>query len=414
MTTSNIMKNTQSSFIVRFLKTESASGILLMLAAVLAMVSANSFLDSIYNLFLNMPLQIKMGGLNIDKPLILWINDGLMTVFFFLVGLELKREFLEGELSDRRNIVLPGIGAIGGMVFPALIYVIFNGDSLDALQGWAIPVATDIAFTLGVLALLGTRAPISMKVFLTSLAILDDIGAIVIIAVFYTAEISTTALLIASGCILILTILNFRNFVSHSLYMLVGLILWVALLKSGVHATLAGVLLAFFIPMRSRKDPDVSPLKVLEQDLHSVVAFIILPLFAFANAGINLDGITGNQLLHGVPIGVALGLFLGKQIGIFALCWLSVKLKLSKLPTGISWSGLYGASALCGIGFTMSLFIGSLAFGDNQLAHGSDARLGIIIGSLLSGLLGYLVLRFSLENENENPPQINKKVDLAA
>ena len=326
MTTSNIMKNTQSSFIVRFLKTESASGILLMLAAVLAMVSANSFLDSIYNLFLNMPLQIKMGGLNIDKPLLLWINDGLMTVFFFLVGLELKREFLEGELSDRRNIVLPGIGAIGGMV----------------------------------------------------------------------------------------TILNFRNFVSHSLYMLVGLILWVALLKSGVHATLAGVLLAFFIPMRSRKDPDVSPLKVLEQDLHSVVAFIILPLFAFANAGINLDGITGNQLLHGVPIGVALGLFLGKQIGIFALCWLSVKLKLSKLPTGISWSGLYGASALCGIGFTMSLFIGSLAFGDNQLAHGSDARLGIIIGSLLSGLLGYLVLRFSLENENEKPPQINKKVDLAA
>ena len=388
-------RHQQIPFIDAFLRLESASGILLMLATALAMVFANSFLEPLYHLVLNMPIQIHIGALDIDKPLLLWINDGLMTVFFFLVGLELKREFLEGELSNRRNIILPGVGAVGGMVAPALIYLLFNSGDPNALRGWAVPVATDIAFTLGVLALLGTRVPISIKVFLTSLAILDDIGAIVIIAVFYTAEISMTALLVAAACVLVLVFLNNRNWVSHSSYMMVGIVLWIALLKSGVHATLAGVILAAFIPMRSRTDPNVSPLKILEHDLHTAVAFVILPVFAFANAGINFEGMTLDQVLHGVPIGVALGLFIGKQIGIFALCWAFIKLKWAGLPDGMSWSGLYGASVLCGIGFTMSLFIGSLAFSEIELHGMFDERLGVIVGSLLSGVLGYAILRYS-------------------
>ncbi len=399
------MQNQKIPFIDAFLRLESASGILLMLATVLAMIFANSFLEPFYHYLLEIPIQIHIAALDINKPLLLWINDGLMTIFFFLVGLELKREFLEGELSNRRNIILPGVGAVGGMLIPALIYLVFNSDDPSTWRGWAVPVATDIAFTLGVLTLLGTRVPISIKVFLTSLAILDDIGAIVIIAVFYTAEISMTALLVAAGCVLVLVFLNNRNWVSHSSYMMVGVVLWIALLKSGVHATLAGVILAAFIPMRSRTDPDVSPLKILEHDLHTVVAFVILPVFAFANSGVMLSGITAEQALHGVPVGVALGLFLGKQIGIFALCWLFIKLKVAALPKGMTWAGLYGASVLCGIGFTMSLFIGSLAFGESSIHDMFDERLGIIVGSLLSGVLGYVVLRYSL------PPAEEKKVE---
>ncbi len=405
------MQNLKISFIDKFLRLQSSSGILLMLATALAMVFANSFLEPFYHYLLEIPIQFHIAALDINKPLLLWVNDGLMTIFFFLVGLELKREFLEGELSNRRNIILPGVGAIGGMVIPALIYLVFNSGSPEALRGWAVPVATDIAFTLGVLTLLGTRVPISIKVFLTSLAILDDIGAIVIIAVFYTAEISVTALLVAAGCVLVLVFLNNRNWVSHSSYMMVGVVLWIALLKSGVHATLAGVILAAFIPMRSRTDPDVSPLKVLEHDLHTVVAFVILPVFAFANSGINFEGITAEQVFHGVPVGVALGLFLGKQIGIFGLCWLAIKLKLASLPAGMSWAGLYGASVLCGIGFTMSLFIGSLAFGDTEFHAMFDERLGIIVGSLLSGVLGYLVLRYSLPPAGEEVESVKDEVE---
>ncbi len=405
------MPNLKIPFIDAFLRLQSSSGILLMLATALAMVFANSFLEPLYHYLLEIPIQIHIAALDINKPLLLWINDGLMTIFFFLVGLELKREFLEGELSNRRNIILPGVGAIGGMVIPALIYLVLNSDDPSTWRGWAVPVATDIAFTLGVLTLLGTRVPISIKVFLTSLAILDDIGAIVIIAVFYTAEISVTALLVAAGCVLVLVFLNNRNWVSHSSYMMVGVVLWIALLKSGVHATLAGVILAAFIPMRSRTDPDVSPLKVLEHDLHTVVAFVILPVFAFANAGINFEGITAEQVFHGVPVGVALGLFLGKQIGIFGLCWLSIRFKLASLPTGMSWSGLYGASALCGIGFTMSLFIGSLAFGDTDMHGMFDERLGIIVGSLLSGVLGYVVLRYSLPPAEEKVEPVEAEVE---
>ena len=405
------MQNQKIPFINAFLRLESASGILLMLATALAMVFANSFLEPLYHFLLEIPIQIHIGALDINKPLLLWINDGLMTVFFFLVGLELKREFLEGELSNRRNIILPGVGAVGGMVVPALIYLLFNSDDPSTWRGWAVPVATDIAFTLGVLTLLGTRVPISIKVFLTSLAILDDIGAIVIIAVFYTAEISMTALIVAVGCVLVLVFLNNRNWVSHSSYMMVGIVLWIALLKSGVHATLAGVILAAFIPMRSRTDPDVSPLKILEHDLHTVVAFVILPVFAFANSGVMLSGITAEQALHGVPVGVALGLFLGKQIGIFALCWLFIKMKVAALPKGMSWAGLYGASTLCGIGFTMSLFIGSLAFGETDLHAMFDERLGIIVGSLLSGVLGYAILRYSLPPADRPEEGVEQEVE---
>lgn len=405
------MSNQKLPFIDAFLRLESASGILLMLATALALIFANSFLEPLYHFLLNIPIQIHIAALDIHKPLQLWINDGLMAIFFFLVGLELKREFLEGELSDRRNIILPGVGALGGMVVPALIYFLFNSGDPDALRGWAVPVATDIAFALGVLALLGSRVPISIKVFFTSLAILDDIGAIAIIAVFYAAEISITALLVAAGCVLVLFFLNNRNWVSHSSYMMVGVVLWIALVKSGVHATLAGVILAIFIPMRSRTDPDVSPLKVLEHDLHTVVAFVILPVFAFANAGISFEGMTLEQVLHGVPIGVALGLFLGKQIGIFGLCWMFIKFKWASLPSGMSWSGLYGASALCGIGFTMSLFIGSLAFADIDTYGVFDERLGIMAGSLLSGVLGYIVLRYSLPSAVERVEPVEEEVE---
>ena len=390
------MSARSSSFITSFLKMESAAGLLLMFAALLAIGFANSPLQSLYGLILDVPVEIRVGALEIAKPLLLWINDGLMAVFFFLVGLELKRELIEGELSDRKSIVLPGVGAIGGMLIPAAVYAYFNFGNPVAMQGWAIPAATDIAFALGVLALLGSRVPTSIKIFLTSLAIFDDIGAIVIIAIFYTSKISLPALAIAAACIAVLLQLNRRNVLSKSPYILVGAIMWVATLKSGVHATLAGVIVAMFIPMRSPDDPSISPLRSLEEDLHSIVAFFVLPVFAFANAGIDLRGLGLEQVLHPVPIGIALGLFLGKQVGIFGLCWLAVKLKLAELPRGVNWLALYGTAALCGIGFTMSLFIGSLAFEETGVNLLFDDRLGIIIGSLASGALGYLVLRFAL------------------
>lgn len=390
------MKHEQQSFISSFLKLESAGGILLFFTAVLAIVLANSPLESYYQLLLATPVEVRVGSLEIAKPLLLWVNDGLMAVFFFLVGLELKRELIEGELADKKNIVLPGIGAIGGMVVPALIYLYFNSDDAIAAKGWAIPAATDIAFALAVLALLGSRVPTSIKIFLTSLAIFDDIGAIIIIALFYTSKISVTALLIVAFCIPILWLMNHKNVIAKSPYILIGIIMWIATLKSGVHATLAGVLLAMFIPIKSPDDPSYSPLKSLEHDLHSVVAFFILPIFAFANAGINFSGVTIDQLMHGVPIGIALGLFAGKQIGIFGFCWLFIKLKLTKLPAGMNTMSLYGTAALCGIGFTMSLFIGSLAFEETGVNLLFDERLGIIIGSLLSGIMGFIVLYLGL------------------
>lgn len=387
------MAQTRIPFLDRFLRLESAGGLLLMIAAALALIVANSPLVGTYNLLLDTPVEIRVGGLEVAKPLLLWINDGLMAVFFFLIGLELKRELVEGELADKRNIVLPGLGAIGGMAIPALVYLAFNrGDAL-AQQGWAIPAATDIAFALGILSLLGSRVPTTVKIFLTSLAIFDDIGAILIIAMFYTSKISLVALAVVAGCIAVLALMSRLKIEARSLFIFVGIVMWTAMLKSGVHATLAGVVLAMFIPMRSTHDPEYSPLKSLEHDLHSVVAFVILPVFAFANAGISFAGLEAAQVLHGVSIGVALGLFVGKQVGVFAFCALGIRAGVASLPAGMNWGALYGTAAMTGVGFTMSLFIGSLAFEGAGLDRLFDERIGIIAGSLASGLLGYLILR---------------------
>ena len=405
------MQNQENSFVVKFFKMETAGGIILILSALIAIVFANTFLAPYYELLISTPVEIRVGGLEIAKPLLLWINDGLMAVFFFMVGLELKRELLEGEFSDKRNIILPGVGAIGGMLAPALIYLYFNSNDAIAVKGWAIPSATDIAFALGVLNLLGSRVPTSLKVFLTSLAIFDDIGAILIIAFFYTSKISLTALVVVAICILVLTVLNKHNEESKSPYILIGIIMWVATLKSGVHATLAGVILAMFIPIRSKVNPDISPLKSMENDLHSVVAFFVLPVFAFANAGISFSGVGFEHILHEVPVGIALGLFFGKQVGIFGLCWLFIKLKIAQLPAGMSWTGLYGTSALCGIGFTMSLFIGSLAFEETGVNLLFDERLGIILGSFVSGVVGYSILRASLGPERSMQPNAKATAD---
>ncbi len=393
------MKSQNSSFISKFLQQESSGGILLVGAAVLAIWAANSPLSALYNLLLELPVSIRIGALAIDKPLLLWVNDGLMAVFFFLVGLELKREFIEGELSNRKKIVLPGLGAAGGMIVPAVIYAMLNYHDAIAMKGWAIPTATDIAFALGVLSLLGSRIPASLKIFLTSLAIFDDIGAILIIALFYTSKISMIALLVTACCIVVLLMMSIKKVGATSLYIFVGVIMWVATLKSGVHATLAGITLAMFIPMRSPQDAAVSPLKQLEHDLHATVAFIILPLFAFFNSGINLSGFGMDHLLHPVPLGIALGLFIGKQVGIFAFCWLGIKWRWAELSKEISWTAFYGTTVLCGIGFTMSLFIGSLAFEETGVNMLFDERVGIILGSLLSGILGYVILRQSLRRK---------------
>lgn len=394
------MSHSQESFLSNFFKLESASGIILMVVGLLAVLIANTPLQPYYALLLDTPVEVRIGIFEVAKPLLLWINDGLMAIFFFLVGLELKRELLEGELADKRNVILPGVGAIGGMLVPAIIYAYFNFSDSTAMKGWAIPTATDIAFALGVLFLLGSRVPTSIKIFLTSVAIFDDIGAIVIIAFFYTAKISLVALAVVALCISILALLNKRNTESMSVYLMVGLVMWVAMLKSGVHATLTGVVLAMFIPMKSEANSHYSPLKNLEHDLHSVVAFFILPVFAFANAGVSFSGVGIEQFLHNVPLGIALGLFIGKQVGVFGLCWVALQLKVARLPKGMSWSSLYGTSALCGIGFTMSLFIGSLAFDETGVNLLFDERIGILLGSLVSGIVGYVVLRASLPSTN--------------
>lgn len=389
------MNNGTDSFIQKFFKQESAGGILLVVFAALAIAAANSPLYGLYRQLMEMPVVVRVGSLEIAKPLLLWVNDGLMALFFLLVGLELKREFLQGELSSRKKVVLPGLGALGGMIMPAAIYVFLNAQDPMALKGWAIPAATDIAFALGVLALLGSRAPAGLKIFLTSLAIFDDIGAILIIAFFYTSKISFVALIVASVCLLALFILNRRGVAQKSVYLTIGVIMWIALLKSGVHATLAGILLALFIPLKSSAPSEPSPLESLEHDLHSAVAFIILPLFAFCNSGIHFSGMGWGQVLHPIPLGIALGLFVGKQLGVFIFCWLGIKWGLAELPTRATWLSFYGTAVLCGIGFTMSLFIGSLAFEETGVNLLIDERLGILAGSLVSGLWGYWILRLA-------------------
>ncbi|MDH3587145.1 MAG: Na+/H+ antiporter NhaA, partial [Gammaproteobacteria bacterium] len=310
--------------IKNFLRLESSGGIILMAAAALALLAANSGAAGLYAYFIDTPVEVRVGALLIAKPLFLWVNDGLMAIFFFLVGLELKREFLEGELSRPANVLLPAVGAVGGMVVPVGVFVFMNHGDPVAMQGWAIPAATDIAFALGILTLLGSRVPVSLKVFLVSLAIFDDLGAIVIIAIFYSGDLSTEALAVALVCLAALTLMNRRNVMSISSYVLVGIIMWIAVLKSGVHATLAGVALAAFIPMRDPNNAGHSPLRELEHDLHQVVAFAVLPLFAFVNSGIDLSGVGIDTLMHPVPLGIAAGLFAGKQIGIFLLCFIAI------------------------------------------------------------------------------------------
>ena len=381
------------NFFKKFFKKESAGGVLLMVAAVLAIIVANSPFSNLYTALLDVPVEIKIGALHIAKPLILWINDGLMAIFFFLIGLELKRELLEGELSEPKKIILPAFAAIGGMLLPALIYVSLNWNDPAALKGWAIPAATDIAFALGILAVFGKRVPIALKIFLVSLAIMDDMGAIVIIAIFYTSELSVTSLVIACASLFVLAIFNLNKLKSLTPYILVGIILWVAVLKSGVHATLAGVVLAFFIPLKTDAKDERSLSKTLEHDLHDSVSYVIIPIFAFANAGVPLDGLSINTLLEPIPLGIILGLFFGKQIGVMLFSFIAVKSGIASLPEDINWKQLYGVSLLCGVGFTMSLFIGSLAFeqGGTEAILMND-RLGILAGSTLSAIVGYFYL----------------------
>ncbi|KLV38629.1 Na+/H+ antiporter NhaA [Aeromonas caviae] len=384
----------------RFLKLESASGIILILAALLAIGLANSALAQHYQSFLNTEVQVRIAALDINKPLLLWINDGFMAIFFLLVGLEVKREMLEGALSSRVQATFPAIAAVGGMLAPALIYSFFNYGDEATRAGWAIPAATDIAFALGVMALLGKRVPTSLKVFLLALAIMDDLGVIIIIALFYTQQLSLTALAIGVVATLALLWMNRRGEDRIGLYMLVGLVLWVAVLKSGVHATLAGVIVGFMIPLNGKRY--ASPLKHLEHVLHPWSAFLILPLFAFANAGVSLEGIYFSALLNPLPMGIILGLFVGKPLGIFTISWLAVKSGIAQLPQGVNFRQIFAVSILCGIGFTMSMFIASLAFEHGGLDYGSYSRLGILAGSTLAAVIGYIALRLSLPNREAN------------
>lgn len=384
----------------QFLKLEASGGIILMMAALAAVIIANTPAHEYYEfvlekMYLTLGFSTKDGfsALEISKPLLLWINDGLMAMFFFLVGLEIKREFMEGELSSRDRALLPALAAVGGMCVPAIIYYYLNIDNPELISGWAIPAATDIAFALGILSLVGSRAPVSLKILLTAIAIIDDLGAIVIIALFYTDSIASTPLIFAALAFVGLMITARMRVSSVAPYALLGFILWFAVLKSGVHATLAGVVTALFIPLRCPQDPKHSPLKHLEHALHPWIAFMVLPVFAFANAGVSFAGMTLNDLLNPVTLGIAKGLFFGKQIGIFLILFVVIKLGLSPKPKDANWLQLYAVSLLCGVGFTMSLFIGELAFDDRSQA---DAiRLGVILGSVASALVGFLILRFA-------------------
>ncbi|WP_296255815.1 MULTISPECIES: Na+/H+ antiporter NhaA [unclassified Pseudomonas] len=374
----------------RFFQLEAAGGLLLIAAAALALIVNNSPLSWLYSGLLEIPVVAQVGALTIAKPLLLWINDGLMALFFLLIGLEVKREVIQGHLSRPSQIVLPGAAAIGGMVIPALFFWAVNKDNPAAMSGWAIPMATDIAFALGVLALLGKRVPVSLKLFLMTLAIIDDLGAIIVIALFYSGELSNLSLALAATSIATLIALNRLGVVKLVPYVLVGLILWVCVLKSGVHATLAGVILAFCIPLKTAKDLP-SPLQQLEHGLHPWVAYGILPLFAFANAGVSLSGVTLDSFAHPVPLGIAMGLLFGKTIGVCGLTWLAIRTGLAALPTGANWGQVIGVSILCGIGFTMSLFVGSLAFVPGESAFAGMDRMGILTGSILAALIGYAI-----------------------
>jgi len=394
-----------NDMVKEFLRKESSVGILLMIATVLAMLFANSPLHGIYDHFLETPFEIRLGRqVHIAKPLLLWVNDGLMAIFFLLIGLEVKREVLIGQLSSRAQVVLPGVAALGGMVVPALIYALINAGDSVALNGWAIPAATDIAFALGIVALLGERVPASLKIFLLALAIMDDLGAIVIIAIFYSGDLSNGMLILAAICLLVLVGLNLGGVARCKPYLWVGAFLWVFVLKSGVHATLAGVALALAIPLRDRKDNEHSPLLHLEHALHPWVSYLILPVFAFANAGIPLSGMSLGDLLRPVPLGIMLGLVVGKLLGVFGFSFAAIRLGLAKLPDQANLVQLLGVASLCGVGFTMSLFIGGLAFehtGGDAVNYLTTHRLGILCGSLVAGVAGYLILLLAPSGEVE-------------
>jgi NhaA family Na+:H+ antiporter len=353
-----------------------------------------------YSAFLATPVEVRFADLHIAKPLLLWINDGLMAIFFMLIGLEVKREFMEGQLSTPAQVALPGLAAVGGMLVPALIYVSINIDDPTAMRGWAIPTATDIAFALGILAMLGKRVPLSLKVFLMALAIIDDLGAIVIIALFYTVELSTLSIVISGMALATLMIMNFLGVNKRAAYIIVGVVLWVSVLKSGVHATLAGVALAFTIPLKCKdaEGNECSMSKQLERDLHYWVAFFILPMFAFVNAGVDLRDVSLDAMFTGVPLGIMAGLFIGKQLGVFGFSWAAIKLGLAKLPENGTWLQLYGVSVLTGIGFTMSLFVDSLAFTDGNLYQQAD-KLAVLVASFTAGIVGYLILRSAKPKE---------------
>jgi NhaA family Na+:H+ antiporter len=386
--------STLASAVADFMKLESAGGVLLLLAAIVAMFIANSPVSDFYDSLLNTTVAVQVGALAINKPLLLWVNDGLMAVFFFLIGLEIKREVMEGELSSFSQVVLPAMGALGGMIVPAAIYAWLNwGDSV-ALDGWAIPVATDIAFALALLGVFGSRVPTALKVFLLTLAILDDLAAILIIALFYSGDLSYSALLTGLAAVFVAVMMNRMGVTRTSSYILLGVVLWIAVLKSGVHATLAGVLIAFCIPMRDEHGQ--SPLRDLEHNLHGPVVFAILPIFAFANAGLSLTGISIDDLTHPVTMGVVAGLLIGKPLGILLFVGFAVGLRIAQVPKDMNWPQLLGVAFACGIGFTMSLFIAGLAFEHGSGDYFYGDRLGILVGSVLSALTAYILLHLSL------------------
>lgn len=381
---------------------ELIGGVLLFVAALLALFVANSPLSEWYGLLLDTPFEVRLGAHSLNKPLLLWINDGLMVIFFLLIALEVKREFLEGDLSSPSQIALPAIGAAGGMLMPAIIYTLFNHGHPEYTHGWAIPTATDIAFVLGVLALLGPRVPTALRMFLLSLAIFDDIGAIAIIAVFYSHDLSLTALVSSLVCLGVLFMFNRMKVKALMPYALIGLLMWVFVLKSGVHATLTGVAIGLMIPHKGHR-PGESPLKRMEYSLHPYVVYGIVPLFAFTNAGVALGALSVNDLVNPVTLGVALGLFVGKQLGIASFVWIAIKAGFAQLPRNTTWPAMYGGCILSGIGFTMSLFIASLAFTPGTMANFAADKLGILLGSITSGILGYIVLRTCHSRAQQSP-----------
>jgi len=397
------LKPTQSSKDFKdMIDHDALSGVLLILAAILALIFANTGLANLYHGTLDIPIQVSIGDFIINKPLLLWVNDGLMAVFFLVIGLEVKREMIEGSLSSFDQVLLPAIGAVAGIAIPALIYWFINSEDPTAIRGWAIPSATDIAFALGLFSLFGKSLPLSLKLFLMSVAIFDDIGAIIIIAIFYSTDLSTVSLVVASCGLVVLFILNRFKVSKVVPYLLVGTIVWVAVLKSGVHATLAGFAIAWFIPLDQKNDNGLSLAKELEHDIHPWVAFFVLPIFAFANAGVSLTGLALEDLMNTTTIGIAMGLFIGKQFGIFGFCWLAIKSGLTRLPAGATWGQLYGVCLLCGIGFTMSLFIGSLAFEGVSGSYADSVKIGVLLGSILSAILGSFVIKHFSRVSNNN------------